>query len=140
MKAKNWTVKKENEIIEALDAKHEMIALFDEYYPVLKELAEVGDVEQLLKKNAPIAVLTLIKEMATAGKSRERIEAATKLAYMAGYKPVERNINIEGNIDRMSEPQLDTLLGSAFKKMTDKDKKLMRKLIKVSENTYIEEK
>jgi len=70
--------------------------------------------------------------MISSQSEKTKLEAAKTLAYMAGYKPIERNVNIEGNIEAMSEVQLDSFIQSAFESMSRKDKAAMVKLIETS--------
>lgn len=73
-----------------------------------------GDVERALDVTALEAVLTLRQLMREAKSEKTRSDAAKELAHMAGYKPIERRLNLNKNIGGMGERELDTMIISQF--------------------------
>jgi hypothetical protein len=116
----------EEELCDNIDMKYKMIETFKTIWPLFEGHLKTGDVSKLLHASAPYAVMTLISEMIGADKSRERIDAAKTVSYMAGYQPVQRNLNIEGNIDRMTDDQVTGLLKAAFHGMTVEERKTIQ--------------
>lgn len=125
-------IRKEDIYLDNLEIKDTILKIADQLLPIIKKNTEMGDVAKLIEKCAPISVLQMYSLMVSSESEKTKLEAAKTLAYMAGYKPIERNVNIEGNIEAMSETQLDSFIQSAFDTMSKKDKAAMVKLIETS--------
>lgn len=123
--------KTEEDMVENIELKRSILELADAILPVLKGDAKVGDVNKMLERFAPAAALSLWNEMLNAKGEKTRLEAAKTLAFMAGYKPVEKTVAIEGNLDRMSEAQIDGFLQNALTQLTPKDRQKVIELVKV---------
>ena len=95
--------------------------LWSAWKPVIQKLGRPEDLSQhdvneiLNTKLAPLAVLALGKMMMTAKSERIRHAAAKDVAYMGGFKPVEKTQSMNVNI--MAEAEVDSLLVSKFKEM-----------------------
>ena len=118
-----------SKMAESIDLKDELLMLVQEYYPLLKMLAKTKDVGKMLEVVSPAAVLTIVNEMRNSNQSKVRLEAATRLAYMAGYQPVQRSVNIEGSVERMTDAQVDSFLKNHFDRMPKRDRDVLIKLI-----------
>ena len=95
---------------------------------------EDNDVEGVLEGTAMESVLTMHEIMRTTTKERVRADMAKELAHMAGYKPVERRLNLNRNVGNMNERELDSLIISSF----SRDEKLVKLLGDVVEAEYEE--
>ena len=87
---------------------------------------EENDVEGALEVTAMESILTMRRIMHSArlDPKRQKLAAdiAKDMAHMAGYKPVERRLNINKNIGIMNERELDSMIISAF----NRDEKLVK--------------
>lgn len=92
------------------------LALFESWAPYLREL---GDPEKmnftvvanfLNEKAAPLAVLEMVKLMLTSKSEKVRGSMAKEVAYMGGFKPIERSQSI--NVNLMGEPERQAMLRS----------------------------
>ncbi len=126
----------EDQWIEDLELRRMVEETLDRLKPLLRLDLKVGDVSKMLERTAPMTIATLIDVMYNAKNAKTRAEAAKTLSFMAGYKPVEKNINIEGNIDRMSEAQLDAFIRNSFENMSEKDKLGIINLVQGQDGSY----
>ena len=126
----------ETDMLENLEFKRMLEETAEKLIPLFRMDLKVGDVTKMLERTAPMAVITLIDVMNHAKSPKVRAEAAKTLSFMAGFKPVEKNINIEGNIDRMSEAQLDAFIRNSFDNMSEKDKLGIINLVQGQDGSY----
>lgn len=126
----------EDNWIENLEFRRMIEEFAEKLIPLLKMDLKVGDVSKMLERTAPMTVITMIDIMHNSKSSKVRAEAAKNLAHMAGFKPVEKNINIEGNIDRMSEAQLDAFIRNSFESMSEKDKLGIINLVRGQDGSF----
>lgn len=127
----------ENKLIENLELKDKVLAVADTLLPLLEGDANVGDVMKMIERSAPVAALRLM-DIVVNGNRREALSASKELLYMAGYKPVEKSINVHENIERMSIKQLDGFLENALKGLNPEEKDNLVQLIEGPEGTYVE--
>ncbi len=125
----NQARRREDELIDMIDMGKAMRAAFRDIWPLMEGRMKDGDIPKLLDLAAPYAVTTLISEMLTSPNARERIDSSKTLAYMAGYQPVQRNLNLEGNLDRMSDDQVTGLIESTFRGMSEDERKLIQQAL-----------
>jgi hypothetical protein len=120
----------EREMVANIDLKNSILELADTILPILKGDAKAGDVNKMLERFAPAAVLSLWNEMLHGKGEKTRLEAAKTLSFMAGYKPVEKTVSVEGNLDKMSEKQIDAFLMNALKGMSNEERGQILEMVK----------
>lgn len=130
----------ENKIIDNIEFRKMLEETAEKLIPLFRMDLKVGDVSKMLERTAPMAVITLIDVMNHAKSPKVRAEAAKTLSFMAGFKPVEKNINIEGNIDRMSETQLDAFIRNSFESMSEQDKLGIINLVRGADGSFSQPK
>ncbi len=109
-------------MVDKLDA----LEKFEQAYPLLEYLHEMalsGNVDAALRKAAPAAVIRMVDVMMNGKTDKDKMAAAKDLLYMAGYKPVDKKVNVHADVDQMSERELDSLIMSAVKGLSDEEKK-----------------
>lgn len=126
----------EDQIIENIELKKVILKFAEQLMPFIKADVAAGDISKMLERYAPVAVMTLADVMLNAKNERNKANAAEKLAYMAGYKPVEKSVSLEGDLSRMAPQQLDAFLKNAFDKLPESEKNKLINLIKDSDGTY----
>ena len=119
----------EEKMLDNLELKNQILAIAEVLIPFLESDAKVGDVDKMLKRAAPLAAMRLIESLVVGQTGRATRESARDLLYMAGYKPVERNLNIEGSIDKMSEAQIDSILKNTLEKMPPGERKKIIRML-----------
>ena len=97
--------------------KSVVVGLMDRIVGVMNEMAEMGDVEGMLRAVSGPAVLQIAEEMRNSDSGKTRIEAAKVLLYMAGWKPVERSVSLKGDVNKISGKELDSMIESLEKKI-----------------------
>ncbi len=128
--------KTEEEMIRNIDYKESVLDLAEKLLPFIKADIAAGDMEKLLEKFAPIGFLKMA-EIAVKGKNeRDQLSAAIALVDRAGFRPVERSINLEGDMSKMAPNQLDAFLKNAWTRIPEEDKAKFVHLIKNPDNTY----
>lgn len=100
----------ERKLIAAIQKKRGIdkeLELFDSLLPTLKKLIKAGGTaEQVLKQSEPHAAVTLVSLLGS-DKDDVRRAAAKDLLDRTLGKPVERSVNIYGNVSQMADGDLD---------------------------------
>jgi len=92
------------------------LKLYDELMPAIRAAAFAGGgAEAILKKSEVIAVLKII-ELMNSEKQDVALKAAIEVANRSLGKPVERSLNIYGDISRMNEKDIDNQILRAIQK------------------------
>lgn len=125
----------ENSLAQNLDLKDYLLSIAEKVMPFIKADVDAGDVVKILERATPLAMLTFIDLMMNGGE-RSKLVAAEKIAYMGGYKPTEKSVNIEGDISNLGANQLDAFLKNAFNKLSDEEKNNVINLIKTPSGEY----
>lgn len=126
----------ENKMIDNIDFKSYVIELAYKLLPFIKADMAVGDMEKVLEKFAPIGFMK-IAEIAMQGKNeRNQLAAAMAMVDRAGYRPVERSVHLEGDINKLAPAQLDSVLKNAWNRLPQEDKNKLVNLIKAPDGTY----
>ena len=126
----------EETLINNLDYKETVLELADKLLPFVKADIAAGDMEKLLEKFAPIGFLKMAELAVKANNERTQLAAAIALVDRAGYRPVERSINLEGDLSKMAPGQLDSFLKNAWGRIPEEDKAKFVNLIKAPDGTY----
>lgn len=129
LKADNYR-ETEDKIIQRIDVKEKVMALAERLMPLLEGDATVGDVMKMMERSSPLAMMTLMDVVVNGKSDSVRAKAATEVLYMAGYKPVEKSVNITETIDRMSNEQLDGFLLNAMNNISIQEREKIIQLIK----------
>lgn len=92
------------------------LRLYDQLMPAIRSCAAAGGgADQLLKKSEVLAVLKII-ELIDAEKPDVALKAAIEIANRSLGKPVERTLNIFGDISKMNERDIDNQILKAIEK------------------------
>ena len=93
------------------------LSLFHKWFPILSQLSDPGALtpENILNKVAPLSVLKLVELMMFSKSDKVQTTCATELAYMAGYKPVEKSQSI--NVNLMARGEAVAMLESKLEKL-----------------------
>ncbi len=114
MKVRNQPNKKygsiENRLAHELDRKAELMEFYEEVWPLLKKAAKIKNIDQMLKEYAPTAILILIQQATAAKSEKVRQSAALELLHMSEGKPVQRQMNVTRNVDKMPEAEVDSMI------------------------------
>lgn len=102
--------KQEKEMIKAIASKRKVdkeMEIFEQMLPAIRAIMKNGgDANSILKKSGPLAAYKTV-ELLGSEKEEVALKAADKiLAYDLG-KPVEKSINVYGDISRMNEKDVD---------------------------------
>lgn len=127
----------EDAMLDNLDLKNQILSIAQELLPLIGDDAKVGDIAKMLDKVAPVAVLRLVDTVVNSSNEKVRTGAAKDLLYMAGYKPVERSVNINDSFEKMSDKQIDAFLKNSLDKMNDTERKGLIELLKDENGVYI---
>lgn len=95
--------KREKTLLENLD-RYE---LYTELEPLLKSALKYGSVDQLIQKSKSIAMVELLKIMATAEKEDVKLKAVESVLNRSMGKPVERKVSLYGDLETMNEKDID---------------------------------
>lgn len=90
---------------------------FKKWWPIVNSLNDPGSVtvENITSRIAPLSLLKLVELMMYAKSEKVQAECAKDIAYMAGYKPVERSQNL--NVNLMARNEAAALLASKLEPM-----------------------
>jgi hypothetical protein len=104
--------KHESDLIKAIEEKR----LFDEIMPAIRAAIKAGGgADQVLKKSETLAAMRLI-EATNSDKEDVRLKAATEILNRTIGKPVERSVNIYGDISKLNERDIDNQIMMLFEK------------------------
>jgi hypothetical protein len=106
--------KEERELINAIHKKRKLepkieaeFQLFQRMLPAIREAINAnGGADAILKKSESIAAMTLI-EATQSEKDEVRLKAASEILNRTIGRPVERSVNIYGDISKMNERDID---------------------------------
>lgn len=128
-KLKNGAIRSdgaEEAFIDTIDEKFEVLDFFKHVWPKLKAAAKYGDVNAMIREYGPFSILNIV-ELALCGKNEKvRLAANIELMHMGEGKPIQRNWNINNNLDTINEKELDALLKSYLANMDSGDKKKLK--------------
>ena len=127
----------EDQIIARVDVKEKVLAIAEKLMPLLEGDATVGDVMKMMERSSPLAMMTLVDVVMNAKSDAVRARAATEVLYMAGYKPVEKSVNITETIDRMSGEQVDSFLLNAVNNMSIQQRDEIINLIRSPSGDFV---
>lgn len=106
------TNSEETKLIRTLDN----LKLYDELMPAIRAAAIAGGgADQILKKSEAIAALKLVESL-DSEKADVSLKAAIEVLNRTSGKPVERTLNIYGDISRMNEKDIDNQILRAIEK------------------------
>lgn len=126
----------EDILIDNIGFKDVVVDLAQKLLPFIKADMAVNDIEKALEKFAPLGFMKMA-EIAIQGESeRNRLQASIALVDRAGYKPVERSITLEGDLNKLQPNQLDSFLKNAWNRLPDQDKSKLINLISQPDGTY----
>jgi len=125
-------------MINRLDCKAQILELADDLLPYLGKDGRLGNIPKMLERYAPLSLVKMIDLMLNSKNDKVQSEMAKTIAFMAGHKPPEKSINLSGNIDNMTEAQLNSYLKAAFEVMPEKEKMKLIELIKDENGEYKE--
>lgn len=104
--------KQENRIIRNLDD----VKLYDTLMPAIRAcMLAGGGADAILKKAESLAVLKIV-ELIGSEKDDVALKASVEVANRSLGKPVERTLNIYGDISRMNERDIDNQILKAIEK------------------------
>lgn len=104
--------KTENGVIRNLDN----LRLYDELMPAIRAAAFAGGgAEQILKRSEILAVLKIV-ELIDSEKPDVALKASIEVANRSLGKPVERTLNIYGDISKLNERDVDNQILRAIEK------------------------
>jgi hypothetical protein len=106
--------KEERDLINALHQKRRVetkaereYALFEQMLPALRQIVKAGGTaDQLLKKSGPMAAYKLV-QLLSSEKEEVVLKASEKIISYDLGKPVERSLNIYGDLSKMNEADVD---------------------------------
>lgn len=107
--------------VEGPDEMLEDLDLFQAWRPYLKVL---GDPEKinfhtvnalLQEKGGALGVMQLMNLVISGKQEKTKLTAAKELAYMGGFKPVERSASV--NINMIAEAEVDAMLSSQLEEL-----------------------
>lgn len=92
------------------------VSLFHKWLPILSQLndPETLTPENILSRVAPLSILKLAQLMMFSTSDKVQATCAKELAYMSGYKPVEKSQSI--NVNLMGRGEMTSLLESKLEK------------------------
>lgn len=120
----------ENNLLENLEKKETALALLDEIWPNVEQMARHGNVSGMLKAYAPLAVLRLMDLAKNAQSEKVRASAAEALMVQQIGKPVQANVTLTKDFSAMEEKELNALLKSTLKEIGVDGKPLLQETIK----------
>jgi len=92
------------------------LKLYDELMPAIRAAATAGGgADQILKKSEVLAAIKLI-EAVNSDKADVSLKAAIEILNRSLGKPVERTLNIYGDISRMNERDIDNQILKAIER------------------------
>lgn len=92
------------------------LRLYDELMPAIRQVAiHGGGAEQILKRSEVLAVMKIAELMGSL-KEEVALKAAIEVANRSLGKPVERTINMYGNLSQMNETDIDNQIKRLIKK------------------------
>lgn len=102
----------ESKFIRTLDN----LKLYDALMPAIRECALAGGgADAILKKSEVLAILKIV-ELIDSDKPDVALRAATEVANRSLGKPVERTLNIYGDISKLNEKDVDNQILRAIEK------------------------
>lgn len=106
----------EDAILHAIEEK----ALFDEFYPVIREIIKAGGgADNILKKSEPYAAVTMAS-LLKSDKAEVRMAAAKNILERVSGKAVERSVNLNFDPTRLSSKDLDSQIKKLMKELGPK--------------------
>lgn len=92
------------------------LKLYDQLMPVIRACAVAqGGADQILKKAEAIAALQLVESLGSE-KDDVKLKASVEILNRTSGKPVERTLNIYGDISKMNERDIDNQILKAIEK------------------------
>jgi len=115
--------KQERELLDAIHKKRKLepkaqkeFELFQELLPAIRAAIKAGGgADQILKRSTTIAAMELLKATQSE-KDEVRLKAATEILNRTEGKPVERSINVYGDISKMNERDVDSQILALIQK------------------------
>lgn len=102
----------ERKMIRTLDN----LKLYDELMPAIKAVvAAGGGADQILRKSEALAALQLVGSL-DSEKDDVRLKASVEILNRSLGKPVERSVNIYGDISKMNERDIDNQIMKALER------------------------
>lgn len=102
----------ERKIIRTLDN----LRLYDELMPAIRACAIAqGGAEQILKKSEVLAALQLVESL-DSDKDDVKLKASVEILNRVSGKPVERTLNIYGDISKLNERDIDSQIMKAIER------------------------
>lgn len=106
---------------------------FREIRKQVMERLNWGDINGALQIGAP-AVLSKMFDLAVSGiDTKVSRDCARDWAYMAGYKPMERQASVHMDLNRMSGKELTVLIASELKRLPAGDREAILRRVKEME-------
>lgn len=106
------TTKEERLLINAIHEK----ALFDQIMPAIREAVKSGGgADAILKKSEPLAATRLVQSAASDDPAVS-LKASIEILNRTQGKPVERSINVYGDISKMNERDVDAQIMSLLER------------------------
>lgn len=106
----------EDEMIEALDEKMELLDILKDIAPVLKRIRRIDDVDAILESGAPIAAKLLMRLM-IAGDGKVQLSAIQEVLNRHLGKPIERQMNLNADVGKLQENEVDRQILRLIKKV-----------------------
>lgn len=115
MTGKSMRNKQEQDMVSALQKKRAVEAKVDREFDLFKQMLPAiraaikanGGADAVLKKSETIAAMELIKATQSE-KDEVRLKAATEILNRTIGRPIERSVNIYGDISKMNEADVDS--------------------------------
>lgn len=118
-----------------IDYKDMILRVFESLKPFMLADVAANDMEKLLDKFAPVAFMKMAEIMISGRNERNQLTAATALVDRAGYRPIERSINLEGDISKLTGEQLNSYLKNAWQRLPAEDKNKVIQLVQAPDGT-----
>jgi hypothetical protein len=102
-KTYNGFNREEASLVKAIDEK----LIFDELMPAIRAVVKSGGgADAILRKSEPLAAVNLIKH-ASSEDEQVALKASIEILNRTQGRPVERSVNLYGDINRMNERDVD---------------------------------
>lgn len=96
----------------------------------LERAAEAGDLDTMYRIMSPMSLLVLADVMLKGKSDSARVQAVNHLLDRALGKPVQTSVNVTGRLEGMSKKGMEALFKSKMRKLSDKDKQVLVKVLK----------
>lgn len=92
------------------------MALYQELMPVIREVAKSGGgADAILRKSEAVAAIHLVQSLSS-HKADVSLKAAIEVLNRVGGRPVERSLNIFGDLSKLNERDIDNQIMRAIQK------------------------